>query len=101
MSKQVGAPKGGRVHWLLYHLPGEFKNAYTLQYNYARHNYLFVRYSGRKVYDVFIVKQTSRHYWRMMYCCSEKDIFECFGYKNTRMVAEIMYELFKYGGENP
>ena len=91
----AGAPKGGRVHWLLWHLPAEFKGAYYLYYNYAKHNYVFCRHSGRKLLDVFVVKQTSKHYWRVMYANVETQKYECFGYKNTRMIAEYMFELYK------
>ena len=94
MKKNVGAPKGGRVHWLIFHLPSDFKGAYEIYYNYDKHNYLFIRHAGRKVLDVFIVKQTSKHYWRCMYVNIEKQKYECFGYKNTRILAEIMYELY-------
>ena len=95
MDNQRGAPKGGRVHWLLWHLPGKFKQAYILYYNYAKHNYLFERREGRRLLDVFIVKQTSRHYWRVMYANAKTQEYECFGYKNTRLLAEYMFELFE------
>ena len=95
MGRKVGAPKGGRVHWLIYHLPSEFKGAYEIYYNYAKHNYLFVRHAGRKVYDVFIIKQTSTHYWRGMYVNAETQKYECFGADNTRIIAEIMIELYR------
>ena len=96
MSKRtVGAPKGGRVHWLLWHLPKEFKGAYKLYYNYAKHNYTFIRYRKRTVYEVFIVKQTSKHWWRVMYVNVVTQKYECFGYRNTRIIAEYMYELYK------
>lgn len=95
MKNKVGAPKGGRVHWLLWHLSAEFKGAYELYYDYATHNYTFARHDGRKLYDVFIVKQTSTHYWRVMYANVQKQKYECFGYRNTRMIAEYMLELYK------
>ena len=95
MNRKVGAPKGGRVHWLLWHLPSEFKGAYKLYYNYAKHNYIFERRIGRQLYDVFIVKQTSTHYWRVMYANAQTQEYECFGYKNTLILAEYMFELYK------
>ena len=94
MDGKAGAPKGGRVHWLLWHLPSDFKGAYRLYYNYKRHNYVFVRHSGRQVYDVFIVQQSSRHWWKVMYANCEKQKYEYFGYRNTRIIAEKMYELY-------
>lgn len=39
----IGAPLGGRVHWLLWCLSPEFKGAYRLYYNYTYHRYLFYR----------------------------------------------------------
>lgn len=95
MIRKVGAPKGGRVHWLLWNLPLEFKGKYNLMYNYANHNYLFYRMNGRKIYDIFIVKQSSTHYWRVMYVHAEKQIYEYFAYRNTRIIAEYMFELYK------
>ena len=95
MSRKAGAPKGGRVHWLLWHLPRDFCGAYEIYYDYAKHNYTFARHDGRKLYDVFIVKQTSTHYWRVMYVNVAKQEYECFGYRNTRILAEYMYELFQ------
>lgn len=73
----------GRVHWLLWHLPADFKKAYTLSFNYEYHNYTFVRYTGRKVLDCFIIMQTSRHYWQAMYVNAETQHYEHFGYRNT------------------
>lgn len=94
-KNKAGAPKGGRVHWLLWHLPPEFKGKYELYYNYATHNYVFLRHSGRKLFDVFIVLQTSKHWFRCMYACPEHQKYECFGYRNTRIIAEYMFELYK------
>ena len=94
MARRVGAPKGGRVHWMLFNLPADFKFAYRLSYDYASHNYIFYRMDGMHLFDIFIVVQTSKHYWRVMYAHTQKQIYECFGYKNTRILAEIMYELY-------
>ena len=99
MKRKVGAPKGGRVHWLLWHLPAEFKGKYELYYDYKKHNYTFARHSGRKLYDVFIVKQTSKHWWRCMYVNLETQKYECFGYRNTRIIAEYMVELYRETNE--
>lgn len=95
MKRSVGAPKGGRVHWLLWHLPSDFKGAYQLYYNYSNHNYVFVRNAGKQVYDVFIVIHTSKHWFRVMWACPAKKKFEYMGYKNTRIIAEWMYEKYK------
>lgn len=95
IGSRIGAPKGGRVHWLLHHLPAYFKAAYELYWNYAIHSYVFCRHSGRKLYDVFIVEQTSKHWWRVMYACPGKNKYEHFGYRNTRFIAEYMIEIYK------
>lgn len=99
MKRKAGAPKGGRVHWLLWHLPSDFKGAYELYYNYAKHSYVFTRHIGRKVYDVFIVIHTSKHWWRVMYACPQNQKYEHFGYRNTRILAEYMVELYRNDGE--
>lgn len=94
MKRVVGAPKGGRVHWLLWNLPTSFKSAYILSYDYSRHNYVFYRLRGKHLYDAFIVHQSSKHYFRVTYCHCFKQVYECFGYHSTRILAEKMYELF-------
>ena len=97
MSKRVGAPKGGRVHWLLWHLPSDFKGAYRLVYSYARHNYIFYRMAGRQIYDVFVVIQTSKHYWHVTYANAKNQDYARFGYRNTRIIAEWMYDIYSNG----
>lgn len=87
----------GRVHWLLWHLPAEFKKAYRLSFDYAYHHYTFVRYRGRSVFDIFLVMQTSRHYWQVMYCNCETHRYEHFGYRNTKILAQKMTEIWKEG----
>lgn len=90
-NRKAGAPRGGRVHWLLWSLPSDFKGAYDLSYNYDKHNYTFVRYEGRKAYDIFIIKQTSFHYWQAMYVDLKLQNYEKFGANSTEIIAEKMY----------
>lgn len=71
-----------RTHWLLWTLNEfpEFKRSYLCAYDYARHNYIFYRMSGRKLYDIFIVVRTSKHCFRVMYYNSrtlEIQYFSC------------------------
>lgn len=66
-KRGVGAPKGGRVHWLLWNLTPEFKGKYTLHFDYRYHNYVFLRYDKRKLRDIFIVMRTSIHRWKCVY----------------------------------
>ena len=98
--RKVGAPKGGRVHWLLWHLPPDFKKAYRLLFDYKKHNYIFYRMDGRTtLFDVFIIEQSSKHYWRAMYANSKTQKYEYFAYGNTRIIAEYMIELYRNQGD--
>lgn len=94
MKRKVGAPKGGRVHWLLFHLPADFKGAYVLEYNYDKHNYVFYRKKDDTLFDIFVVWQSSVHYWRAVYSLPAIGKYVYFGYKNTEMIACYMYELY-------
>ena len=91
----VGAPKGGRVHWLLWSLPREFKNSYILAYNYDKHNYCFYRLSGHKLYDIFIISHTSKHYFRMSYFNSETTEILFDGDNKATRLAKRMWYIFK------
>lgn len=100
--RKVGAPRGGWVQWLLWHLPADFKGTYLYYFetskqggSYARHNYVFYRMQGRKLYDIFIVVQTSRHYWHITYTNIPLKKYEYFGYRNTRILAEYMVEKWR------
>lgn len=92
--KKIGAPKGGRVHWLLWHLPSDFKAKYMLSYDYDKHNYVFYRMEGKRLYDVFIVFQSSKHYWRMTYVNLYKNVYNSFGYKKTLVLSKVMYDIY-------
>lgn len=103
MSRRVGAPKGGYVHWLLWSLPSEFKGAYLYKYqadrreneNYTRHNYIFYRLTGSKLYDVFIVIQSSKHFWRVTYANFEYQEYDFFGDIKTERLARRMWYIYK------
>lgn len=73
---KVGAPKGGRVHWLLWHLPIAFKCRYKLLYNYDTHNYKFIRYRLRTPIEEFTIIRTSKHCYRVVYFEYKRVIFE-------------------------
>ena len=96
MSRKVGAPKGGRVHWILWELPIEFKGAYTLAFDYSRHEYIFYRMEGRHLYDAFVIKRTSRHYFRAVYMNVKYHEVEFFGAEKPKNVAEKCYDLYLY-----
>ena len=103
MSRKAGAPKGGYVHWLLWCLPAEFKGAYKYRYhaekyefeNYVRHNYVFYRMEGRSLYDVFVVVQTSKHYWHLTYVNVKTQEYEYFGDIKTARIARRMWYIYK------
>lgn len=94
-TNKAGAPKGGRVHWLLWSLPAEFKREYTLHFNYDNHNYTFYRKKGNKLYDIFIVAQTSLHYWRMAYVNVERQEYKFDGDNKTTRLARRMWYIYK------
>lgn len=91
VKHMVGAPKGGRVHWLLWNLTPEFKGKYILHFNYQYHNYVFLRYRKRKLYDIFIVMRTSIHRWKCVYFNVEGLAFErCSTRKSDDMARCLM-----------
>ena len=78
MSNRVGAPLGGRVHWLLLNLSGNFKVNHTLSYNYKTHCYTFYRYTGqrnKRIVDVYIIIRTSKRCFKLMYNNLMQDIY--------------------------
>ena len=95
MPGKVGAPPGGRVHWLLWHLSKEFKRAYRLRFDYEYHNYHFARYAARTPIDEYIVIRTSRRCFRCMYFNYDNDYFEYFSEPTSRQLAEHMERLYR------
>ena len=87
----IGAPKGGRVHWLLWCLPPDFKRVYKLYFNYAYHRYCFYRLEKHEIIDVFIVNRTSAHCWRVMYVNTKTGDFQYFSNKYSRHIALRMW----------
>lgn len=86
----------GRVHWLLLHLSGNFKGKYNLYYDYQYHKYLFYRFDGRKLYDIFSVVRTSKRCFRVMYCRPSVGVHEYFSCRNSKKCAEFMEDLCEY-----
>ncbi len=95
MGGKVGAPLGGRVHWVLWNLPVEFKRAYKLRFDYEYHNYNFVRYVGRVPIDQFIIIRTSRKCFRCMYYNFDTDYFEYFSEPTAEGIANRVVELYE------
>lgn len=94
-ERGIGAPKGGRVHWLLWCLGQDFKGAYKLYYNYAYHNYCFYRLDKWQLLDVFIVERTSAHCWRCMYVNTKTGDFQTFSNKYSRHTALRMWTIWQ------
>lgn len=94
MYRRVGAPKGGRVHWILWNLPSDFKRAYILRFDYPLHRYIFYRLSGTRLYDFFVVDRTSKRYFRAVYVNVVRNDVEFFGHKKPSRIAEKMYDLY-------
>ena len=97
-----GAPKGGRVHWLLWNLKGEFKKAYEFAYSYAYHNYTFYRMTEkRQLYDVFIVKETCPQCWRCAYVNLKTQTYEFFNCRKSKHLALRMWLIYRRYVEMP
>lgn len=64
----VGAPKGGRVHWLLLSLNSNVWNyGYTVSYNYEDKSYCLFRKVKNTMRAVFIIIKTSTYAYRLSY----------------------------------
>lgn len=93
---KVGAPLGGRVHWLLYHLPRNIARDFRLYMDYDYHNYMFMRFpiGKRNPRDLFIIIRTSRKCFRCMYFHFEYNYFEYFSERTSRKMAEHMERVY-------
>lgn len=98
MSK-VGAPPGGRVHWLIWNLPLEIKHAYKIRFDYEYHNYFLIRYPfgnvKRNPQDIFVVVRTSRRCWRCMYYHFDYEYFEYFSEQTSKKLAEHILRVYR------
>lgn len=97
MSNRVGAPLGGRVHWLLLNLSGNFKLNHTLSYNYKTHCYTFYRYTGqrnKRIVDVYIIIRTSKRCFKLMYNNLNLDIYITKSFRTSKLCAGFMDKLF-------
>ncbi len=95
MSKR-GAPKGGRVHWLLHRLSFDFRHKYYRSYDYLKHSYFFLRnYDGfsmkhLRMSDVFIVTRTSKLCWRVSSCNIPFGLCEYASLRDSQAVADYL-----------
>lgn len=94
-ERGIGAPKGGRVHWLLWSLSPDFKYTYRIYYNYAFHRYCFYRIEKNNLHDIFIVNRTSAHCWRVMYVNTITGDFQYFSHKFSRPLSVWMWNIWK------
>lgn len=97
MSRLPGSPAGGRVHWLLWALRGEFLHVYQVRYDYLFHNYAFVRFRPHRynsLLDIFVVVRSSKKCWRVIYYNDERIIFETFSTETFRQCASKILEIF-------
>ncbi len=93
--KKIGAPSGGRVHWLLMFLSKDFTRTYRLHFDYEYHNYHFTRYEGRTARDEYIVIRTSRDCFRVMYFNFDTLYFEYFSEETARECADHIEEVYE------
>lgn len=94
-NNKIGAPCGGRVHWLLWNLTSEFKNKYILYYDYLYHKYLFYRMIGHSLYDMFSIVRTSKRCFRVMYW-NRYGVHEYFSCTTSKKCAEFMLDIYEY-----
>lgn len=94
MRGRIGAPPGGRVHWLSDELAGEFGKAYRRTYNYRNHHYRFYRMRKRTLIDEFLVVRTSKRCYRVIYFNQDFKFFLYFSSKNYIECANKMREIF-------
>ncbi len=96
---KVGAPKGGRVHWLILNLPLYVIRNYWISYDYTTHDYCIFRrckqisLNNFLYMDIYIVKRTSRKCWRLMAFNMEtaQTVFQTF--RKSVEVAEYINEV--------
>ena len=96
-NRKVGAPKGGRVHWLLLNLQRypDFLRAYVCKYDYLHHKYIFYRKERRTIVDFFIVCRTSKRCFRCSYGNLELSYVEYFSTYTSAQMALRLWILYK------
>lgn len=93
---RVGAPCGGRVHWLLLELRADFSHAHDILYNYASHNYVFIRRDRRTLKEVYTVVRTSRRCYRVTYARLNPVVqIEYFSCRNAKATALRLWLCWK------
>lgn len=95
MRQGVGAPKGGRLHWLLWELQIDFKQNYNKIWTDFSDNYCFYRLNGKKFKDLFIVVRTSRRCYRVSYINFETLEMQAFTCSKALHAARRMWYIFR------
>lgn len=90
MSRKVGAPPGGRVHWFILHLKTLTRQNYRLVYDYEYHNYKLIRVLRRTLIDEFTIIRTSRRCFRCIYCNLQNRYFKYFSAQTSKGLAELI-----------
>lgn len=100
---KIGAPKGGRVHWLLISLKSYVWNyGYDVSFDYSEKDYCLSRKVKNTIRAVFIIKKTSNNAYRLTYhnFSTKKTLYKsfksakkCAVYINQFVKDEILNEL--------
>ena len=72
---------------MLLELRSDFARAHEIRYNYAKHNYVFLRRERRTVRDFYVVARTSRRCFRVMYVHLEPFNVEYFSCRSSKATA--------------
>lgn len=102
MSNRVGAPKGGRVHWLILNLSNQFKSSFICSYHYNKHNYSFYRYIGhsKRLFDLFVIVRTSKRCFKLVYTNFISSIYIARTFRTSKECAMYMHAIFEDSSNN-
>lgn len=91
----MGAPRGGRVHWLALMLPRILQNKYDLNFDYDRHNYRLTLKGSRKRFDEYIIIRTSQKCYRVSYYDNPTRFMEYQSYRKAEDVIDYIIYRFQ------
>jgi hypothetical protein len=89
---KIGAPKGGRVHWLHLYAPAWLHREYSLDYAYANHCYRYTRIGKKARQDDYTVIHGKRRNWTVVYFDRPSEIFEERHFENAYSVIQYLEE---------
>ncbi len=91
----VGAPKGGRVHWVLLQSSKYIRQNYDVIYDYDNHNYFFKRKrkccDEKHTEDYFTVTRTSDVCFRCMYVSLKSGEIEYQSFEKSVLLDRYMH----------